>query len=160
MEKEGWYKARVKGMKKVGLVLLKYLEVIRETPSSIAGKPAAYDTPVVATAMTAVNPVRYKSHGEGQILYGTTLAEHTASDNGSTVHAHPSPTCHLATSYPDNVHVHITTINNQVAVYYTSKAGKKLEIAGLTVATAEAAAGIASYFREREQYPSSSSDNT
>ena len=124
LEEEGWCKARVKGMKKVGLVPLEYLEVVGETPSSIAGKPTAHDTPAVATAITAVDPVQ------------------------------------PATSYPNDVHVHITTINNQAAVDQPSKAGKKIEVARLAVATAGAAAGIASYFQGREQYSSSSSDGT
>ena len=161
LEEEGWCKARVRGMKKVGLAPLEYLEVVGETPSSIAGKPAAHDTAAVATALTAVDSVQHELHGrEGQALYSTTFAEHTASDNGSTVHAHPSPACHPATSYPKDVHVHMTTINNQAAVHHASKAGKRLEVAGVAVATAGAAAGIASYFQEREQYSSSSSGGT
>ena len=161
LKEEGWCKAMVKGMKKVGLAPLEYLEVVGEMPSSIAGKPAAYDTPAVATALTAVNPVQHELHGhEGQTPYSTTFAEHTGSDSGSTAHAHPSPSGHPATSYPEDVHVHVTTVNNQGAVHHASKAGKNLDVAGLAVATAGAAAGIASYFQEREQYSSSPSGGT
>ena len=163
LEEEGWCRARVKGQKKLGLVPLEYLELEEKPPnlqSSSHGPPSV--TPIGAAVQpigAAVHPVQQELHGsDTQTQYGTVSADHVAPIS-STIHgpvSHPSyppsypspPPSH----YPSNAHFYTT--NNEVH-HHIGKTGKKIEAAGLGVAAAGAAAGIASYVHETQSQTSS-----
>lgn len=157
LEEEGWCRARVKGSKKLGLVPLEYLE-IEEKPPTL--KPTAPSTTLSAPSASVAYQPHHELHGsEAQTYYGTTSVDHPSEPGsiGSTIydpsshHSYSSgyPPSSYPTNYSDNSQMHIS---NSQQSHHTSKMGKKMEIAGLAVATAGAAAGIATYV---QQVPSS-----
>lgn len=156
LEEEGWCRARVKGSKKLGLVPLEYLE-IEEKPPTLKPTPVPSRPPMASAASTAQPPQHELYGSESQITYGTTSADHhcdTASIS-STMYApssHPSyqsgyPTSSYQSAYPNNPQIYMA---DHQASHHTSKMGKKMEVAGLAVATAGAAAGIASYVKQAQ----------
>ena len=156
LEEEGWCKARIKGEKRIGLVPLEYLE--------IEEKPLLTKPPTIQPQMASAAPASYPGHhelhgGESQTFYGTTAANDTSNEFSSshTMYAPSSsqpydPTNYPASSssaiYPNSPQIYMA---NMQQPHHTSKIGKKMEVAGLGVATAGAVAGIATYVQQEQQ---------
>ncbi|KAK4695533.1 hypothetical protein P7C71_g2235, partial [Lecanoromycetidae sp. Uapishka_2] len=155
LEEEGWCRARVKGSKKLGLVPLEYLEIEEKPPTLKPTAPAS-----VTSAAPAPSPHQphHELHGnDSQIYYGTTSVDQAsgAASISSTMYepnaqtSYPSvyPSSSYPAPYPNEPQMYMP--NNQQP-HHASKMGKKMEIAGLAVATAGAGAGIASYIQQSQ----------
>lgn len=136
LEEEGWCRARVKGQKKIGLVPLEYLETEHKPPIATSASPNV-PTSVQANVSTThqspnASPGSQASYSDAPLL---TNPSAFASSSHAMINSHSPPT-HMQYYSPPAP---------------ANKLGKKLEVAGLGVATVGAAAGVITVFQGEDQ---------
>ena len=151
LEEEGWCRARLKGQKRLGLVPLEYLEV--EVKSITANKPPAPAQTSGLTSPTAAQSPPASIYGHPNSL----SAGHPM--NGASNATMMSPQASLPLHSPGLTAYSYPAANSNNSALYGGnpgptqnmrKLGEGMEVAGLAVATAGTAPGMATFMQGSE----------